>query len=146
MTEAEARAAIVAEALSWLGTPYHHHGRVKGAGVDCAQMPAAVYEACGIVPHLAPDYSPQWMLHRDEEQYLAWIRPHAREIAREAVQPGDLAIYKFGRVFSHSAIVIDPPTVIHAMQRAGEVVLTDMDRDADLIGRPALYFSVFGAD
>ncbi len=24
----------VAEALIWLGTPYHHQGRVKGVGVD----------------------------------------------------------------------------------------------------------------
>lgn len=143
MTEAEARAAIVAEALSWLMTPYHHCARIKGAGVDCAQMPAAVFEACGLVPHLAPEYSPQWMLHRDEEQYLSWIKPHAREITREELKPGDLAVYKFGRVYSHSAIVIDPPTVIHAMQRAGAVVLTDMDRDADLIGRPVLYFTVF---
>lgn len=24
----------VAEAVTWLGTPYHHQGRVKGVGVD----------------------------------------------------------------------------------------------------------------
>jgi cell wall-associated NlpC family hydrolase len=30
------RAAVVAEARSWLGTPFHHQGRVKAAGVDCA--------------------------------------------------------------------------------------------------------------
>lgn len=24
----------VAEALTWLGTPYHHQGRVKGVGVE----------------------------------------------------------------------------------------------------------------
>ena len=30
-------------ARSWLGTPYHHMGRVKGAGVDCAMFPLEVY-------------------------------------------------------------------------------------------------------
>ena len=25
----------VAEAMTWLGTPHHHQGRVKGVGVDC---------------------------------------------------------------------------------------------------------------
>jgi len=142
--EAELRQLIVKEALEFIGTPYHHHGRIKGAGVDCAMLPAEVMHAAGVVPRLEPEYSPQWMLHRDEEQYLAWVRPYAREITREEVQPGDLAIWKFGRTYSHSAIVIDPPTVIHAMQRAGAVVLGDMDRDGDLIGRPVLYFSVFG--
>ena len=34
MTEAETRAAIVAEAMSWIGTPYHSHARIKGVGVD----------------------------------------------------------------------------------------------------------------
>ena len=144
MTEQELRAAIVAEATSWLRTPYHHQARIKGVGVDCAQLPAAVYEAVGLIPHLEPQYSPQWMLHHDEEQYLSWIKPHARQIKREEVLPGDLVVWKFGRVYSHSGIVTTPPTVIHAMQRAGRVVLADMDRDGDLIYRPVLYFSLFG--
>lgn len=29
------RAAVVAEARSWIGTPYHNCADVKGAGVDC---------------------------------------------------------------------------------------------------------------
>jgi len=34
MNEHTARQAIIAEARSWIGTPYLHHGRVKGVGVD----------------------------------------------------------------------------------------------------------------
>lgn len=138
------RQAIVDEAMGWIGTPYHHCARIKGVGVDCAQLPAAVYAAVGLIPDLQPEYSPQWMMHRDEEQYLEWVRPYAREITREELQPGDLCMWKFGRTYSHSAIVIDVPTVIHAMNRAGAVVLGDIDRDAELIDRPALYFSLFG--
>jgi cell wall-associated NlpC family hydrolase len=143
VTEAEARAAIVAEALTWEGTPYHERARLKGIGVDCAMYPAAVYEAVGLAPHLEPDYSPQWMLHRDEEKFLDWVTPHAREIAREALGPGDFAIWKFGRVFSHGGIVIDPPVVIHAVVRAG-VIRGDMDRDIDLASRPVRFFTLFG--
>lgn len=36
MIEQEERARFVATALSYVGTPYHHHGRLKGIGVDCA--------------------------------------------------------------------------------------------------------------
>lgn len=144
MTETETRAAIVAEAMEFLGTPYHHSARIKGIGIDCAQLPNACYSAVGLIPVLEPDYSPQWMLHHDEEAYLAWVTPYAREITREELLPGDLVMWRFGRTYSHSAIVIDVPTVIHAMQRAGAVILGDMDRDADLISRPARYFSLFG--
>lgn len=144
-SDAEARAAIVAEALSWEGTKYHAHARVKGVGVDCAQLPAAVYEAVGLAPHVAPNYSSDWMLHRDEELYLAHVLPHAREITREESGPGDLVMWKFGRTFSHSAIIIDLPVVIHAVLRGGAVIRADIDQDADLVSRPARFFTVLGA-
>lgn len=140
------RAAIIAEARSWLGTPYRSHARIKGVGVDCAQLPAAVYEAVGLVPHIAPDYSAQAMMHRDEELYLQWVTPHAREIGRADIDPGDFAIWRFGRTYSHGAIVIDRETVIHAVISAGAVVLADLNRDIDLVRRPARFFSLFEAD
>ena len=136
------RADVIREALSWERTPYHHRARLKGVGVDCAMYPAAVYETVGLIPHLSPDYSPQWMLHHDEEQYLGWVTPYAREIERAAVGPGDFAIWKFGRTFSHGAIVINPPEVIHALAGTG-VVRGNMDRDEDLRTRPVRFFTLF---
>ncbi len=29
---------VVRTARTWLGTPYHHQGRLKGVGVDCAGL------------------------------------------------------------------------------------------------------------
>ncbi|MDO6044547.1 hypothetical protein Q4P48_08410 [Neisseria gonorrhoeae] len=49
-SETDLRARIVEEARSWLGTPYHHHAMVKGAGVDCAMLLVAVYGAVGLLP------------------------------------------------------------------------------------------------
>jgi cell wall-associated NlpC family hydrolase len=149
MKEAEHRAAIVAEALEWERTPYHHHARIKGIGVDCAQLPAAVYEAAGAIPHLEPNYSAQWMMHRDEELYLEEIRRYAREIPLEAIQPADLIIWKFGRTYSHSAIVIDPPIVLHAVVKGGAVIRADIELDEDLKSlatNPRLAFSIFDPD
>lgn len=145
MNESSWREAIVAEALTWEGTPYHHRARVKGVGVDCAQYPAAVYHAVGLVPDLRPQYDSEWFLHRDEELYLEWVRPHAREISREELAPGDFVIWKFGRTFSHGAIVIEPPVVIHAVMAGRAVIRADMDRDEELRTRPALFFTLFGA-
>lgn len=145
MTEEDARTAIVAEALTWEGTPYHRRARIKGVGVDCAMFPAEVYQAVGLIPRLDPAYTSDFYLHRDEELYLEWVRPHAREIDRSAVEPGDFAIWRFGRTFSHGAIVLDPPIVMHAVIVGGAVIRGDMDRDEDLRRRPVLFFSLFGA-
>lgn len=124
------RAEVVAEARTWLMTPYHHRARVRGSGVDCANLPAAVYEACGLAPHIDPEYSQQWMLHRDEEEFLNYVLPNAREIEFAAVKPGDLLVWKFYRTFSHSAIVIDLPIVIHSALVAGAVVEANIEIEA----------------
>ena len=144
MTENETREAILAEALSWESTPYHPHARIKGVGVDCAMLPAAVYEAVGLIPHIEPSYTPDWMLHRDEEMFLGFVTPHAREITREEAAPGDMVIWKFGRTYSHSAIILDMPTVLHAAIRGKAVIRADMDQDSELAGRPARFFTVIG--
>ena len=137
------REEVVREALTWEGTPYHSHARIKGVGVDCAQLPAAVYEAVGLVPHINPEYSEQWMMSRDEELYLSHVFPYTREISREEVKAGDFAIWKYGRTFSHGAIVIDTPWIIHAVIRARAVVRANMDEEEELKRRPARFFTVF---
>jgi cell wall-associated NlpC family hydrolase len=137
------REDVVREALRWEGTPYHSHARVLGAGVDCCNLPAAVYEACGLIEHLSPRYSRQWFLHHDEELFLEYVRPHATEIPREKAGMGDLGIWRYGRTYSHAAILLGDGVVIHALQQSGCVVRSDMDRDEDLLRRPALFFTLF---
>ena len=36
------RQRVVAEAETWLRTPYHHMGRIKGGGIDCPTLLAEV--------------------------------------------------------------------------------------------------------
>jgi len=135
------RLAVIEEARRWLGTPYHHMGRVKGAGTDCLMMLAEVYEAAGVVPHLeVPFYSPDWHLHRDAEHYLEGMTRYAREIAGPP-QPGDVALFKFGRCFAHGAIVIEWPRLIHAWHNAG--VLCADATQPPLAARPVRFFDPF---
>lgn len=117
------RQAIVTEALSWERTPYHHHGRIKGVGVDCAMILAEVYHAVGLVDFVDPGtYPTDWHQHHHREMYREWLERHADQVP--APLPGDVALYKFGNVGSHAAIVLDWPSVIHAYVREG-VVRTD---------------------
>ena len=46
------RAVVTAEAATWLRTPYHLMGRVKGGGTDCLMLLAGLYEAAGVIPHI----------------------------------------------------------------------------------------------
>lgn len=125
MSPDELRTAIVAEAMSWVGTPYHHLAAVKGSGVDCAMILVRIAQSVGIVP---PDfdprpYAPEWYLHRDEERYLAGLERWARRV--EVAQPGDIALYRFGRTASHGAIVIDDALMVHAYRPQRAVVLQE---------------------
>jgi cell wall-associated NlpC family hydrolase len=108
------RERVVRVAQGWLGTPYHPGGRVKGAGVDCLTLLAEVYHEAGIVPHVdVPYYPHDWHLHRGTERYLDGLLTYAKEIA-DGPRMGDIALWKFGRCYSHGAIVVEWPLVIHA--------------------------------
>jgi hypothetical protein len=146
VTDDKKRKEIVTEAISWEGTPYVPHARIKGIGVDCAMLPSAVYNAVGLIPDIRPEYTQDWMLHRDEEMFLSYIVPHARRIDRSEALPGDLILWRFGRTYSHSAIILDLPSVLHAVIKGGAVVRGDLSRDSDLVDRPCIFFSLFGKD
>ncbi len=125
MTELETqqRQAVIAEALTWIGTPYHHEAEVKGEGVDCAKLLRAVYSSTGMIPDIKiPHYPPDWHMHRSDEKYLAYILDYTLP-AQPPYLPGDVVTYRFGRCVSHAAIVIDWPKIIHSFREAGCVVV-----------------------
>jgi cell wall-associated NlpC family hydrolase len=138
------RLAVIEEARGWLRTPYHHMGRVRGAGTDCLMLLAEVYERAGVIPHIdVPFYPPDWNLHRNAERYLLGVARHAREIAAPP-QPGDIAIFKFGRCFAHGSIVLAWPRLIHAWHTTG--VLHVDATHPPLAGRPVRFFDPFAND
>lgn len=136
------RAAVVAEALRWRGTPYHHHGRVLGAGVDCAMLLAEVFERVGAVPHVDAGFYPrQWHLHQCQELFIAWLeRVGARRVSQP--QSGDVALFAYGHTYSHGAICTGGPDapLVHAYLRRG-VILTRLDEEP-LARRPVIFWSV----
>jgi cell wall-associated NlpC family hydrolase len=141
-----ARAAVLAAAEAWIGTPFHDLARVKGAGVDCAQLVAAVYHEAGIFGEIvSPAYSPQFMLHRDEERLADFVLRYAREIRADEARPADVVLYKIGRCFAHAAIIVEwPREIIHAHKLSGKVVRMH-PFTADLQDRPTRFFSAWAA-
>lgn len=132
--------AIISEARAWMGTPYHHHARIKGVGVDCAQLLCEVYEAVGLVPHIDTGHYPHdWHLHRGEELFMEWLdRVGAHRI--DAPAAGAVALFRFGRAFSHGGVMVSTRECVHSYINQG-VILTRLDEEP-LLARPVQFWSV----
>jgi cell wall-associated NlpC family hydrolase len=114
---------VIAEARSWIGTPWHHAARVKGAGVDCAQFLIAVFSAVGVVEPFETDYYPMdWHLHRDEARFLAYLMQYAERT--EEPERGGVAMFRYGRQEAHGAIIDEWPVIIHAYRDEGAVTVS----------------------
>jgi cell wall-associated NlpC family hydrolase len=146
MDEQTLRAAVIAEARTWLHTPWRHCSNVKGpnGAVDCAMLLAQVFINAGAIPPFDPRPYPQFhMLHSDEERLLGVVKHlGGSEVPLERAQPGDILLYRLGRVYSHGAILVEPQLVIHSWVKNRKVVYTETF-DIDLAKREPRAFDMF---
>ncbi|MGE3142741.1 MAG: NlpC/P60 family protein [Hyphomonadaceae bacterium] len=115
--DAVSRAAILAEAQSWLGTPYRHQASAKGAGCDCLGLVRGVWRAFyGEEPERAPAYTPDWAERAGEETLRAAARRHLIEIDCAAALPGDVLLFRMAAdaPAKHAAILAVNNRLIHA--------------------------------
>jgi NlpC/P60 family putative phage cell wall peptidase len=111
------RAAIVAEARGWIGTPYCHQASLKGAGADCLGLVRGIWRGViGREPEAPPPYSPDWAETLGEETLLSAARRHLVERAPGAARPGDVLIFRMGTGVpaKHCGVMSAPDAVIHA--------------------------------
>lgn len=121
------RAAVIAEAQAWLMTPWAPNARVHGAGVDCGQYLIACYVNTGLVPDIDTGPYPQdHMQHSTEERFLGFVEQHMDRT--DSPQPADVAVWRYGLCFSHGAIVLAWPRVIHAYRPERAVVYGDASK------------------
>ncbi|RVU17508.1 DUF6950 family protein [Methylobacterium oryzihabitans] len=111
------RARIVAEARSWLGTPYHHQASLRGVGCDCLGLLRGVYTALyGAEPEAPPPYSPSWAEDHGQETLRDAARRHLAEIDPDAAEAGDVVLFRWraGLPAKHCALLTGPRRMIHA--------------------------------
>jgi len=126
--DARTRAAAVAEARAWRGTPYCHQASAKGAGADCLGLIRGVWRArYGAEPERPPAYSPHWGETDGAETLLAAAARRLLPIGRADAGAGDLAFFRMreGGPAKHvgliSSLSLSPGRIIHAYSGHGVV-------------------------
>lgn len=122
-----ARADLIAEARTWVGTPFAHQARSRGVGVDCIGLIVGAVQGCGLAVDDRADYA---------------RTPHAGELARELgaqlerievsdAAPGDVVLIAWRRAPMHVGWLTDYPhgglALLHAIETIGRVVEHRLD-------------------
>ncbi len=124
------REDIVAEARTWIGTPFQHAQSCKGKGADCVGLCIGTFKALGgIAPGWFPaPYSQQWHVHKNEELLVNTVAAFGfieKPVGQREL--GDLLFFQFGRVCSHVGIYVGDNQMVHAyfsLHRAVQQPLT----------------------
>lgn len=118
------RAAIVAVARRWIGTPYRHRASLEGVGCDCIGLVRGVWrEFWGDEPEPLPAYTPDWAESGGVESLLAVGRRHLVPVAVAAAHEGDVVLFRWRPDVpaKHVGILVAADRFVHAYDGAAVV-------------------------
>lgn len=133
MPDVSQRLLLIEEARTWLGTPYHKRGLIKGAGCDCYSFVILCLQSIGLaLDNDFPVHGDDWWTNCTDQEYFKRIMKFASEKVRGTglwgtlteAQPGDIALVRCNRqsqIFNHGGIVVDWPRIIQCGDRVREV-------------------------
>lgn len=112
---------IIAIARTWIGTPFHWHGRSKGIGCDCGGFLLGVLKEAGVMPRSFDfhDYG-----NNPLGQVTLLLKKHCQSISLDFMKSGDIVALVSIRGDEHMgfyAVGKYYPTVIHASIRHGVI-------------------------
>jgi len=116
------RAEFALAARSFIGTPFHHQGRLPGVGLDCAGVVVCAAARCGLVIADSPGYGripSQGLLEQA-------VMDHCDRVGLHDIETGDIILFKFLREPQHLA-VYDNGMLIHAYSSVGKVIENALD-------------------
>ena len=115
---------VIAIARSWLGTPYHDQGSLKGVGCDCLGLARGVWrDVVGPEPFPIPPYSRDWGESGPREMLAEGARRMMPEIAPVDAPPGALILFRMmsRAIAKHVGILTGRDTFLHAYERLGVI-------------------------
>jgi cell wall-associated NlpC family hydrolase len=117
-------AELAAIARAWLGTPFHHHAKLRGVGVACVHLLAEVLRESGVLgSYKFPSYSMGEPV-TDRSLVTDWlsVRPEFVRLSEdEDRRPGDILCIRWSKVPHHCGLVLSRKSFIHAIPRAGAI-------------------------
>lgn len=96
------RADVVAEARSWISTPWVHQQRTKGVAVDCAGLVIGVARALGLVD---PDFDINGYTRAPDGTLLRRCAEVMQPVQQHAMQPGDVLVIATDSEPAHMGIL-----------------------------------------
>ena len=129
------QAPVVTAARSWLGTPFHHQGRMKGVGVDCIGVVVGVCRDLSLMSHIQDaNGAPRPITDFDQTAYAREPQGKLLEqnldafldrISADSIEPGDVALFVMAKHPQHVGIFGDYVggglSLIHAYESTGRV-------------------------
>lgn len=125
---------IVTEARSWVGTRFHHQGRVKRTsthkgGVDCIGLIIGVAQHCGITfdgKEASALDDRTYGIVPDGDKLKNAFSAHIIQKPKQELVAGDVALFRFEQDPQHAAIIGELAggelSLIHSYRAAGGVV------------------------
>lgn len=125
---------IIEEARKWIGTPFHHQGRVKGAGVDCLGLVVGVFNALNLRTRIVDSSGKKLPFSTfDSTNYSR--QPDGVTLKRvldalidpiadiSTIRPGDIALFYIKEHPQHLGIIGNNNglSVIHALESSKRV-------------------------
>jgi NlpC/P60 family putative phage cell wall peptidase len=111
------RPQIVAEARSWIGTPYQHQASLKGVGCDCLGLVRGVWRTLiGPEPEPTPPYAPDWAEAAGAETLAQAAARYMTAVPLDKFSPGDILLFRWRAPMpaKHATIVTAPDRMVHA--------------------------------
>ena len=144
--------AVISAARGWIGTPFHHQGRLKNVGVDCLGLLVGIAEELNLcnengeplVKHDALDYG-----HLpDEKRLMGNLKKHCRGARK--IKSGLIGLFEIDGTARHLGVFGEQNgyvTLIHAYAPARQVVEHRFDKQWEaklvkLFRFPANYLSI----
>jgi hypothetical protein len=136
------RAHIIAEARSYIDTPWRHQGRSRTTGVDCVGLLVCIADTLGLA-----DYDDSYKMvnysRRPDGTLIQLFRKHLISVSPAYVLDGDVVIFVRDRQPCHCGIKTtfrDQPGIIHAHMRFRKVVEQTLQSAEVTVGKPVYYF------
>jgi cell wall-associated NlpC family hydrolase len=119
------RAQVIAEARTWVGTPYQHQARLKSVAVDCIGIVIGTARELGLV---ARDFDINGYSRQPDGTLIETAGRYMTRITQDEMQPGDVVAVAFDKDPQHFGILVDYRhgglAIVHASTTYAKVIET----------------------